>query len=85
MKNKDCYLETYGFKSYAYLFYSDRKIPANKNYNNMDWLLRGTIDKPAYFVCKNIEVDEMKKTYSEVTELYRKNGFVFLIRNNRDK
>ena len=85
LKNKDCYLETYGFKSYAYLFYSDRKIPANKNYNNMDWLLRGTIDKPAYFVCKNIEVDEMKKTYSEVTELYRKNGFVFLIRNNRDK
>ena len=80
---KDVYLETYGFKSYAYLFYSSRKQPDNNTYSNMDWLLRGPIDKPAYFVCKNFESQEMKQHYPELKELYRKNGFVFLIRNSQ--
>ncbi len=80
LQNKDCYVETYGYKSYAYLFYSHKKQPVNKNSLNMDWLLRGKIDKPTYFVCKNIDSDEMEKRYSELKEIYRKNGFVFLVR-----
>ncbi len=80
LRGKDCYVETYGYKSYANLFYSDKPNPINRNSLDMDWLLRGKIDKPAYFVCKNIDSEEMEKRYEELKELYRKNGFVFLVR-----
>lgn len=80
LEDKDCYAETIGYKSYANLFYSNKKEPLNKNSFDMDWLLRGPIDKPTYFVCKNIDSDEIEKRYEELKEIYRKNGFVFLQR-----
>jgi predicted esterase len=79
LQNKDCYIETIGFKSYAHLFYSLKKEPANKNSYSMDWLLTGAIDKPAYFVSKITE-ENIKKNYPELKEIYQKNGFVFWYR-----
>lgn len=77
LKGKDCYVETIGFKSYAHLFYSNKMPPTNKNYANRDWLLKGDIDKPTYFVSKISWVDDIKEQYPSLIELYRKNGFVF--------
>ncbi len=75
--NKDCYMETIGFKSYAHLFYAQKEKTTNPQSLNKDWLLTGDIDKPAYFVCKITKADEAKAAYPQLTELYRKNGFVF--------
>lgn len=79
LQDKDCYVETLGYKSYAHLFYSRKKPQVNPNSYQIDWLLYGAIDKPAYFVCKINVADDVKKNYA-LTEIYRKNGFVFLMR-----
>ena len=80
LQNKDCYLETIGFKSYAHLFYSRKKEQANKNSYSMDWLLTGAIDKPAYFASKVTEEENIKNNYPGLKEIYSKNGFVFWYR-----
>lgn len=80
LQNKDCYIETLGFKSYANLFYSHKKEPSNKNSYSLDWLLTGEIDKPAYFVSKITSAEEIIKGYPDLKEIYRKNGFVFFVR-----
>jgi 4-amino-4-deoxy-L-arabinose transferase-like glycosyltransferase len=80
LKDKDCYVETINFKSYAQLFYSEKKEQANANNYNIDWLLKGAIDKPAYFVSKITSQEEIKINYPDLKELYRKNGFVFWLR-----
>jgi hypothetical protein len=80
LQSKDCYVETYGFKSYAHFFYSDKQLQSNSNSYNSDWLLKGDIDKPAYFVSKIITREEINEKYPELKELYRKNGFVFWLR-----
>jgi hypothetical protein len=80
LQTKDCYVETIGFKSYAHLFYSHKQPQANKNSYNIEWLLKGPIDKPAYFASKITSLDEIKQKYSDLIELYRKNGFVFWLR-----
>ncbi len=81
LQNKDCYIETLGFKSYAHLFYSHKKEPANKNSFILDWLLTGEIDKPVYFVSKITSAENILLNYPAIKEIYRKNGFVFFVRN----
>jgi hypothetical protein len=85
LKGKDCYLDVLGFKSYAHYFYSEKPQSLSSFAKGMDkhefekWLLEGNIDKPAFFVTKNIKM----KDYSKLTELkvlYERNGFVFLMR-----
>lgn len=49
---KDAYIDTYGFKSYAHLFYSKTKQHENPSYKNLDWLLTSDVDKPTYIVTK---------------------------------
>ncbi len=82
LKGKDCYIETLDFKSYAYLFYSDKQKPENSISLKLKWLLKGEIDKPAYFVSKNIKEKEILETNPQLEVLYRKNGFVFYKRSN---
>ncbi len=80
LQNKDCYIETLGFKSYAHLFYSRKQEQANINSYQLDWLLKEPIDKPAYFVSKVTSADGIIRDYPELKEIYRKNGFVFFMR-----
>ncbi len=83
--NKDSYIYTLGFKSYAHYFYSQKPYylsAKNKGipleiYEN--WLLTGNIDKAAYFVCKINNYKEYMDKY-DLTFLYTKGGFVFLKR-----
>ncbi len=84
LQNKDCYVETIGFKSYAYLFYSHKKEQTNKNSYMLEWLLTGPVDKPTYFVSKITE-ENIQTNYPELKELYRKNGFVFWYRKVNSK
>jgi 4-amino-4-deoxy-L-arabinose transferase-like glycosyltransferase len=78
-QGEDCYVNTLGYFSYAQLFYVKKEVPTNPDSYNEEWLLTGNIDKPAYFVSKVDRIDNYKK-YTELKELYRKNGFVFLKR-----
>lgn len=81
LSDKDVYVETIGFKSYAHIFYSNKQYQENINSYDRMWLLSGEIDKPAYFVSKINEIDNIKASHPDLMELYRKNGFVFWVRN----
>lgn len=76
---ENCYVKTVGYKSYAHLFYTRKENPENKKSYDLNWLLEGKIDKPAYFVSKIQNADRLLK-YTDIKELYRKNGFVFFKR-----
>jgi len=81
ISTEDCYVKNVGYFSYAPLFYA--KIKPDEKYKNphfVMWLLTGNIDKQTYFVAKVPEYEEYKQYLPALKELYRKNGFVFLVR-----
>lgn len=99
LQQEDAYLETLGYKSYAYLYYHKKKPDANKSPLYIEWmktqgraaqsdpktfkedythwLLNGKLDKPAYFISKITEAQNLLANYPQLKELGRLNGFVF--------
>jgi 4-amino-4-deoxy-L-arabinose transferase-like glycosyltransferase len=75
--HEDCYIDTYGFKSYAHLFYAGKKEPTNADSYNRDWLLNGQVDKPTYIVSKINAEEYIRQHHPGLAEVYRKNGFIF--------
>ncbi len=71
------------YKSYAYLFYSDKQPQKNPNHNNTDWLLNGDIDKPAYFISRITQKEQVLKKHKNLDVIGEKNGFVFYKRNDK--
>lgn len=76
------YIETKGYKSYAHLFYGKVSNPHNPKAKDVNWLLKGDIDKPAYFVIKINKKAQFMATYADAELLYEKNGFVFFKRSS---
>ena len=77
--DKDCYVEVLDYKSYAHLFYAKKEFPLNVKARDKKWLLFGEIDKPAYFICKNIHAQKYMDM-PQLTLLDEKNGFCFFYR-----
>ncbi len=77
---EDCYVHTWGYKSYAQYFYFKKPLPENSNSSNLEWLLTGNIDKPVYIATKNIREAQFMEKYNNFVRLYEKNGFVFFVR-----
>jgi len=71
------------YRSYAYLFYSEKQPQANPNHNNVGWLLNGDIDKPAYFISRITQKDKVLKAHKNLDVIGEKNGFVFYKRNDK--
>ena len=74
------YVYPLGFKSYAYIFYSEKTPDIPENHADEDWLCSGDIDKPVYFIVRNYQADFYKNKYPQLSKLYEKNGFVFYVR-----
>ena len=77
LENKDSYVATLGYKSYAHLFYSKFKPQQHKSYLSKDWLADGNIDKPAYFSIKIHKKEKYTQRYPKLECSDQKNGFVF--------
>ena len=78
-QGQDVYIEPIGYKSYAHLFYFQKQPPTNPNSYREDWLINGPVDKPAFFVTRNINIDQYR--YNPNLEIIREEaGFVFLRR-----
>ncbi|MFT4062140.1 MAG: glycosyltransferase family 39 protein [Edaphocola sp.] len=75
---KDVYLAPIGYKSYGYLFYSKKMPSANPEYyqGGLQWLLKGNVDKPAYFISKNTDEKDILQTYPQLEKLSDENGYV---------
>ena len=81
-RGEDCYVSTLGMHSYAPLYYAAKPIPDNEQSGNREWLLKGEIDKPAYFVLRSKNLEGYMESYPELKLLYEKNGFSFCIRTH---
>lgn len=59
ISGEDCYVESYGFKSYAQYYYFQVPAGLNEERKNQTWLLNGEVDKTVYMVSKitNNELD----------------------------
>lgn len=77
-KGEDCYIESFGFKSYAQYHYSETPAGLRQESKDITWLLKGDIDKSVYLVSKstNRELDD----YPGFKLLYSKGGFRFYLR-----
>ena len=75
-KAEDCYVEVLGFKSYAQLFYFDKKQPKSSRDLDMNYIMWGPTTKPVYVITR---VNRLGDFYQpdKFQELYRKNGYVF--------
>src|SRR4030042_760941 len=78
---ENCYVQTLGMKSYAHLFYTEKKIPLNENFNDKEWLLSGPINKPVYFILRNRSAVKYRELYPHLSTYYEKKGYVFLKRD----
>jgi 4-amino-4-deoxy-L-arabinose transferase-like glycosyltransferase len=78
-QGQDIYIEPIGYKSYAHLFYFQKQPPTNPKSYSEDWLINGPVDKPVFFVTRNINIDQYK--FNPNLEIISEdNGFVFLRR-----
>jgi len=75
--NEKCYVLNSGYFSYAPLFYT-QKMPGDCV--RPMWLLTGNIDRPFYLVLKEPHYNKWMHIIPAMEVLYRKNGFVFLVR-----
>ena len=80
ISKENCYLDTFGFKSYAIYYYFDKQKPENELSYNQNWLLEGKIDKPVYMVCKITSENQFSTNYPKFKKVLSKNGFVFFKR-----
>lgn len=76
-RDDSAYVAPLGYKSYAYLFYSDKQPQKNIHHRELSWLLNGDIDKPAYFISKITQKKQILDTYKNLELVGEKNGFVF--------
>ena len=87
LRGEDAYVYTYGYKSFAHLYYSDKQadpkaaIYAVPKGGRESWLMNGDIDKPVYFSVRIHRADALREQ-KNFEELYEKNGFVFFKRSH---
>jgi hypothetical protein len=79
LQGKDCYVLALNYHSYAQHFYPLKQPGANPESFSPGWLLRGPIDKDAYFVCKQNSADD-SLAEPGVISMGRKNGYAFYMR-----
>ena len=78
-QGEKCYVLTKDYKSYAQWFYTRMPPITDSRVQSENWLLTGNVDRPVYVVCKVTSAAETA-AIPGLKELYRKNGFVFFIR-----
>ena len=75
---KDVYVTPVAFKSYAHYYYFQK--PGPTRFNEEDSLMKGNIDKPAYFVVK-INNEKFDTACKDCRLLYVKGGYKFYQRD----
>lgn len=78
--DEDCYVSVLGFKSYALYYYTQKKEPSSPVIDENNKVIWEKMDKPVYLIIKINMADKMN-TLPAFTELYRKNGWIFLKKN----
>ncbi|HKK75672.1 MAG TPA: glycosyltransferase family 39 protein [Saprospiraceae bacterium] len=87
LRGEDAYVYTYGYKSFAHLYYTDKEADPDAAIYEVpkaereSWLMTGQVDKPVYFSVRIHRADVLR-AQEDFEELYEKNGFVFFKRSH---
>jgi 4-amino-4-deoxy-L-arabinose transferase-like glycosyltransferase len=87
-QTEQCFVQPVGFKSYAHLFYNQKKMKFSAKGQEIphqdweSWLLNSPIPFPAYFVLKQPDADDFIRNNPELREIQRANGWVFYKRES---
>lgn len=84
LAGENVYVKNVGFKSYAPLFYTQKSANLRKENRSYKWLTEGEIDRDVFFVTK-VSNDGGLRTFKDIEEVGRKNGFVFFKRKKGSK
>lgn len=85
LQGKDVYIQVLGFKSYAHYFYPRIEPTTEKRKRDSEWLMKGEIDKPVYFITKVVSQKELQelRLLPDVREVKELNGYVVFFRDVR--
>lgn len=74
------YVQPIGYKSYAHLFYTKRPDNHSELYkeHGLQYLLSDKVDRPVYFITKNIYLDHVLNENPQLKVIHEKNGYIFL-------
>ncbi|MBK9567977.1 MAG: glycosyltransferase family 39 protein [Saprospiraceae bacterium] len=81
LADQDVYVTPIGFKSYAQYFYAKTKPQLHSRNADIEWLVKGDIDKDVYFVSKS-DNTELEK-YQDIQKIRSEGGFSFYVRNKK--
>ena len=69
------------FKSYADLFYAQKSPADPRESHDLNWLLTGPIDRPAFFVARIQQAPQFDQSPYQLTKLKSEYGFVYYRRD----
>ncbi len=78
---EECYVTTFGYKSYVPWFYAKIQSHTNPNATQKEWLYHGKVDRPVYICTKINKVEKLEEAIPDAQFLYAKNGFFFYKRD----
>lgn len=76
-QGRNVYVRAYGYRSYGPFFYTRKSPPTNPNYYDLNWLLRGPIDKDAWFIRKATGQNTPLDSLPDIQKTGAASGFVF--------
>ncbi len=77
---EDVYLSPLYYKTYAHWFYGRMQPEQAARSKELEYLLRGDTDEPAFFMARVQHISELQSKYPQLELLYQKNGFAFFRR-----
>lgn len=80
-QGQNVYVKTYGYHSYGPFFYTQKPPVTNPNSYQLDWLLRGRIDKDVLFVSHAEDQPTLLDSLPDVRKTGQENGFIFYRRH----
>lgn len=82
LKDKNVWISTLGYKSYATYFYSEKNGRACEQKDESNYLLQGEATRDVYFIAKVTSADEFLALYPQL-ELVKKDGGFVLFRRKK--
>jgi 4-amino-4-deoxy-L-arabinose transferase-like glycosyltransferase len=75
--SEDVYVYPLDYKSYAHLFYSQKRLPQEERHSDIGWILSGNSSLDCLFISKIQHKERFEKAYPQLRVKGEKNGFVF--------
>lgn len=83
-KAGSAYLQPLAFHSYAHLFYGKRTSIEVEETNRLEWMVRGKVDKPIFFICRPQDLKATQRFFKHLEVTDHKGGYLILERTDEN-